>query len=104
MTSEPIRLRPVPSAPSFRAAARRGLVLVLLLAAVLAAALPASAALERLEKGSLELKLDRIRFGSAPGEASPAEGRLHGTVEDRWGRRYTGYIAWDRDATLAAFE
>ncbi|HSG47310.1 MAG TPA: hypothetical protein VLA43_05755, partial [Longimicrobiales bacterium] len=43
----------------------------------------------------------RVTFGPAPGSAT-ASPRLHGTAEDRWGGRYTGYIAWDLDELLAA--
>lgn len=47
-------------------------------------------------------ELDRVDFATAPPGAVPGDGRLHGTVEDRWGRRYTGWVAWDRDEALKA--
>jgi len=55
------------------------------------------------EEGTVRLEwrdLDEIRFGPAPAAASPHGTRLHGTVEDRWGNRYTGYISWDLDEIL----
>lgn len=54
-------------------------------------------------QGTVELEwrdLDQIRFGPAPASISPQGTRLYGTVEDRWGNRYTGYIAWDLDEIL----
>jgi hypothetical protein len=47
--------------------------------------------------------LDRVRFGAVPADApDPDAFRLHGTVEDRWGRRWTGDISWDRDEALSS--
>ncbi|HSM07111.1 MAG TPA: hypothetical protein VK858_20960 [Longimicrobiales bacterium] len=46
--------------------------------------------------------VDEIRFGPAPAGVSPREPRLHGTVEDRWGNRYTGALSWDLDEALAS--
>jgi hypothetical protein len=51
-------------------------------------------------EGVVELRwvdLDEIRFATASPQ-TPSEGtRLFGTVEDRYGDRYTGYISWDLD-------
>jgi hypothetical protein len=44
--------------------------------------------------------LEEVRFASAPPGSAPASNRLHGTVEDRWGNRYTGAIGWDTDEIL----
>jgi hypothetical protein len=44
--------------------------------------------------------LDEIRFGPAPATPKPTGTRLYGTVQDRWGDRYTGYISWDLDEIL----
>lgn len=42
-----------------------------------------------------------VEFGAAPtGVASPSGRRLHGTVKDRWGNEYTGFIAWGADKIL----
>ncbi len=41
-----------------------------------------------------------IDFGPAPANARPEGTRLYGTVEDRFGNRYTGYISWDLDEIL----
>lgn len=46
--------------------------------------------------------LDRVDFGLAPAGVAPVSRRLYGTVEDRWGRSYTGFVAWDRDEALSA--
>lgn len=47
--------------------------------------------------------VDRIRFGPVPGDAAdPGASRLHGTVQDRWGERWTGYLSWDRDEALTS--
>jgi hypothetical protein len=54
-------------------------------------------------EGAVELQwrdLDEIRFGAAPVSPRPEGVRLYGTVEDRWGDRYTGYISWDLDEIL----
>lgn len=46
-------------------------------------------------------EVGRVTLASAPApERGPAE-RLHGTVEDRWGNRFTGYVAWGREGLLA---
>ncbi len=53
--------------------------------------------------GTVELEweeLDDVRFGPAPPGATPRDRRLHGTVEDRWGNRYTGALSWDLDEVL----
>lgn len=47
-------------------------------------------------------ELDRVEFSVAPAGADPPSTRLHGTVEDRWGRSFSGWLAWDRDEALAA--
>jgi len=55
-------------------------------------------------QGTVELRwrdLDEIRFGPAPASARPEGVRLYGTVEDRWGDRYSGYISWDLDEIFA---
>jgi hypothetical protein len=41
-----------------------------------------------------------VSFRQPPGQARPSGRRLHGTVEDHAGHRYTGYIAWGTDQTL----
>jgi hypothetical protein len=54
-------------------------------------------------EGVVELRwrdLDEIQFGPAPASARAEGTRLFGTVEDRWGDRYTGYISWDLDEIL----
>lgn len=54
-------------------------------------------------EGAVELQwrdLDEIRFGAAPMSPRLEGARLYGTVEDRWGDRYTGYISWDLDEIL----
>lgn len=38
--------------------------------------------------------ITRIEFGAAPPGAAPAEARVHGSVEDRFGRTFTGFITW----------
>lgn len=55
--------------------------------------------------GQVELdwdELDRVVFSAVPTGARTPARRLHGTVEDRDGNRYTGYISWDRDEILAS--
>lgn len=53
------------------------------------------------DRGTQELRwrdLDRIEFMEAPrGVPEAASRRLYGTVEDRWGNAYTGYVSWDLD-------
>ena len=39
--------------------------------------------------------ITRIEFGSAPPGAAPEAARVHGTVEDRFGRTFTGFITWN---------
>ena len=54
--------------------------------------------------GQVELdwdELDRVVFSAVPTGARTPARRLHGTVEDRAGNRYTGYISWDRDEIRA---
>ncbi len=47
--------------------------------------------------------LDRIDFMAVPaGAPAPRSRRLYGTTEDRWGNRYTGYLAWDLDEILGS--
>ncbi len=48
-----------------------------------------------VEIGWEDLKL--IEFREAPASAVPPGRRLHGTVADRSGNAYTGYLAWDTD-------
>lgn len=43
----------------------------------------------------------RVTFASPPAGAAAAA-RLHGTVQDRWGGRHTGYLSWDLDELLAS--
>lgn len=45
--------------------------------------------------------LARVLLDAPPADAVPSSPRLHGTVTDRWGNRYTGYVAWDRTLALA---
>ena len=45
-------------------------------------------------------ELERVVFSAAPPTAYPAARRLHGTAQDRNGRRFTGYLAWDQDEIL----
>lgn len=47
-------------------------------------------------------QLARITFGPVPSSAVASAPRLYGTVEDRWGTAYTGYISWDLDEILAS--
>lgn len=44
--------------------------------------------------------LERIEFGAPPSGAAPSSGRLYGTVEDRTGRLFTGFVTWDRRRIL----
>ncbi len=44
--------------------------------------------------------LDRVVFSAAPSEARASAGRLYGSVEDREGHRFTGYVSWDLDEIL----
>ncbi len=38
--------------------------------------------------------ITRIEFGTAPPGAVPTASRVHGSVEDRFGRTFTGFISW----------
>ncbi|MGI9628181.1 MAG: hypothetical protein ACR2QM_15215 [Longimicrobiales bacterium] len=38
-----------------------------------------------------------VEFSAVPDGATPAEGRLHGTLTTRSGLSFTGYVAWDID-------
>lgn len=38
--------------------------------------------------------ITRVEFGAAPPGAAPAAGRVHGSVEDRFGRTFTGFVSW----------
>lgn len=58
-------------------------------------------------RGSMELRwrdLDVVEFMAAPSGAADglAARRLHGTLTDRWGNRYTGYVSWDLDEALTS--
>ena len=45
-------------------------------------------------------ELDRVVFSAAPSGARASASRLYGTVEDREGHRFTGYVSWDLDEIL----
>ena len=45
-------------------------------------------------------ELERVVFFEPPPDAALAARRLHGTVEDRSGNRFTGFLAWDQDEVL----
>ena len=45
-------------------------------------------------------ELERVVFFEPPPDAVPEARRLHGTVEDRGGNRFTGFLAWDQDEVL----
>jgi len=47
-------------------------------------------------------ELDRVVFSAAPSGARASASRLYGTVEDREGNRFTGYVSWDLDEILAS--
>lgn len=56
-------------------------------------------------RGTVELDwrdLEAIDFAAAPPGARPRAARLYGTVEDREGRRFTGYVSWDLDEVLTS--
>ena len=56
-------------------------------------------------RGQVELdrsEFDRVYFSAVPPGARASGRRLHGTVEDRQGNRYTGYVSWDRDEILTS--
>ena len=40
-------------------------------------------------------EIERIDFAAAPAEARSAMTRIHGSVEDRFGRTFTGFISWN---------
>ena len=44
--------------------------------------------------------LDWVLFSAVPAGARAPSRRLHGTVEDRQGNRYIGYVSWDWDEIL----
>lgn len=44
----------------------------------------------------------RVTLAPAPSPGGMPAERLHGTVEDRWGNRFTGYLAWGREGLLAS--
>ena len=51
-------------------------------------------------QGDVELRwrdIDVVEFLSAPAGATPSRVRLHGTVTDRNGNAFTGYVTWDAD-------
>ncbi len=45
-------------------------------------------------------ELERVVFSEPPPDAVAGARRLHGTVEDRSGNRFTGFLAWDQDEVL----
>ena len=47
-------------------------------------------------------ELERVEFAAPPAGAHAESSRLHGTVEDRFGRAFTGYLAWDSDEVLGS--
>ena len=51
-----------------------------------------------MDVGAQDLR--RIEFGAAPAGSSPPYRRLYGTVVDRIGRSFTGFITWDRRTIL----
>ena len=59
--------------------------------------------IEGLDGEVIELEwrdLDRVDFLPSPASAQASARRLYGTLEDRWGNMYTGYISWDLDEIL----
>jgi hypothetical protein len=62
--------------------------------------------IEDSARGLIELRwrdLDRIEFRTVPaGAVAASTARLFGTARDRWGNRYTGFVSWDMDETLAS--
>lgn len=48
--------------------------------------------------------LDRVVFSTVPPGTRAASPRLYGTVEDRDGNRYTGYVSWDLDEIFESDE
>ncbi|MBW3535135.1 MAG: hypothetical protein KY453_07955, partial [Gemmatimonadetes bacterium] len=65
-----------------------------------------SVVIEDAAGGSVDLRwrdLDVVEFMAAPAAADgPAARRLHGTLTDRWGNAYTGYVSWDLDEALTS--
>ena len=58
---------------------------------------------EDLDGGVIELEwrdLDWVDFLQSPPRTQASARRLYGTLEDRWGNAYTGYISWDLDEIL----
>ena len=45
-------------------------------------------------------ELERVVFSAPPPDAVAGARRLHGTVEDASGIRFTGFLAWDQDEAL----
>lgn len=46
--------------------------------------------------------LDRVEFGAAPNGVRAGAQRLYGSVEDRRGRVFSGYLSWDLDEVLTS--
>jgi hypothetical protein len=46
--------------------------------------------------------VESVTFSRDAAPAPPGEGRLVGTVEDRWGQRFSGAVTWDRTVALAS--
>ena len=46
--------------------------------------------------------VDVIEFMAAPAGARPSSVRLYGTLEDRWGNLFSGWVAWDLDEILTS--
>jgi len=47
-------------------------------------------------------RIDRVVFSASPPSVRPGARRLYGTLEDVDGRRFQGYVAWDRDEILTS--
>jgi hypothetical protein len=45
--------------------------------------------------------VDVVEFMAAPAGVNPGAPRLYGTMEDRFGNTYTGWVSWDLDEILA---
>ncbi len=45
-------------------------------------------------------ELERVEFATPPTGRRADSPRIHGTVTDRFGRSFTGYITWDSDESL----